>query len=53
VRAGEIQAFTGISDPFEVPTDPSISVDTSTIDVDGATNAVLACLTTSGSLPSA
>lgn len=29
VRQGEIKNFTGISDPYEIPTDPDLSIDTS------------------------
>jgi len=35
-RAGEIPEFTGISSPYEVPTDADVTVDTATVPVDRA-----------------
>ncbi|GLZ80950.1 sulfate adenylyltransferase [Actinorhabdospora filicis] len=40
-RAGIIGSFTGISDPYETPTDADLSVDTSEIGVDEAVKQVL------------
>lgn len=39
-RAGEIPAFTGISDPYEVPTDAELTVDTRGRDVDACARRV-------------
>ena len=33
-RAGKIKEFTGISDPYEVPENPELSLDTVGVDVD-------------------
>lgn len=41
-RAGEIQQFTGISDPYEVPTDADVVVDASAMDVGSCVQRVLA-----------
>lgn len=35
-RAGKIKEFTGISDPYEVPENPTLSIDTSTIGMEEA-----------------
>jgi sulfate adenylyltransferase len=40
-RAGQIAEFTGVSDPYEVPTDADLSIDTSVLTVEEATDAVL------------
>lgn len=40
-RAGEIQNFTGISDPFEEPQNPELSIDTTNITVDNAVKLIL------------
>ncbi|WNV76392.1 adenylyl-sulfate kinase [Geodermatophilus sp. DSM 44513] len=40
-RRGEIPAFTGISDPYEVPTDAEVRVDTTGRDVDACARLVL------------
>ncbi|WP_232807113.1 adenylyl-sulfate kinase [Geodermatophilus chilensis] len=40
-RAGEIPAFTGISDPYELPTDAELTIDTSGKDVDACARLVL------------
>ncbi|WP_456608600.1 adenylyl-sulfate kinase [Blastococcus sp. SYSU DS0619] len=40
-RRGEIPAFTGISDPYEVPTDAEITVDTTGKDVEACARLVL------------
>lgn len=39
-RAGEIPAFTGISDPYEAPTDAEVTVDTTGRDVDACARQV-------------
>ena len=41
-RRGEIPEFTGISDPYEVPTDAEITLDTTSLSVDAAARLVLA-----------
>ena len=43
-RRGEIPEFTGISDPYEEPTDAEVVVDTTDITVDAAVDVVLARL---------
>jgi adenylylsulfate kinase len=48
--AGEIQQFTGVSDPYEPPDAPEITVDTSTIDVRAAVQRVKAKLVELGYL---
>ncbi|MDO5647274.1 bifunctional sulfate adenylyltransferase/adenylylsulfate kinase [Paracoccus sp. (in: a-proteobacteria)] len=40
-REGKIKEFTGISDPYEEPTNPELRVDTTDIDVDSAAQEVL------------
>lgn len=40
-RKGEITQFTGIDDPYEVPSDPEIKIDTTNITVEQAVNEVL------------
>ncbi len=40
-RKGEIEEFTGISAPYEVPENPSLSVDTTSISVDDAVQKLL------------
>jgi sulfate adenylyltransferase len=44
-RAGLIAEFTGISDPYEVPMDADLCLDTSRISVDDAIEQILAALT--------
>jgi sulfate adenylyltransferase len=41
VRAGLLPHFTGISDPYEVPTDADVVIDTRTQSVDEATQAII------------
>ena len=48
--AGEIQQFTGVSDPYEAPDDPEITLDTSTIDVRASVQRVKAELVELGYL---
>jgi sulfate adenylyltransferase len=43
-RAGLVKEFTGVSDPYEAPTDADVVVDTSTIDRDAAVDTLLAYL---------
>ncbi len=47
-RAGLIKQFTGVSDPYEEPTDAVLVLDTSVISRADATGAILAMLTTGG-----
>ena len=47
-RAGLIKQFTGISDPYEEPTDADLTIDTSTMTSEQATDAVLGLLTAGG-----
>ncbi len=41
-RSGEVGDFTGISAPYEEPTEPDLSIDTSTTSIDAAVAAVMA-----------
>ena len=43
-RAGLIGEFTGISDPYEEPTDAELTIDTTDIDVDEAVARILGYL---------
>jgi len=52
-RAGKIPEFTGVSDPYEVPVDADLVLDTSVQSVDDAVDAVVALLTGGGYLPAA
>ena len=47
-RAGIIDQFTGISDPYEEPQDADLVIDTSTMTREQATEAVLGLLTSGG-----
>jgi sulfate adenylyltransferase len=47
-RAGVITSFTGVSDPYEVPEDADLTVDTSVMSRHDAVNAVLRLLTRGG-----
>jgi sulfate adenylyltransferase len=47
-RAGLIAEFTGISDPYEAPTDADLCIDTSRISVDDAVAQILATLSQRG-----
>ncbi|MCD9149545.1 bifunctional sulfate adenylyltransferase/adenylylsulfate kinase [Pseudophaeobacter flagellatus] len=40
-REGKIKEFTGISDPYDVPTSPELSVETENVDVDNCAHQVL------------
>lgn len=50
-RAGKIPEFTGVSDPYEVPDDADLRLDTSLQDVDVAVDAVLELLEAAGLVP--
>jgi sulfate adenylyltransferase len=50
-RAGVIDNFTGVSDPYEEPTDAELTIDTSAMSRQQAVDAVLRLLTTGGWLP--
>ena len=47
-RAGEIEEFTGISDPYEVPEDADVVLDTTEISPEDAAEQVLAHLRDTG-----
>ena len=49
-RAGLIKAFTGVSDPYEVPTDPEVVIDTSKLSVEESAEAILRHATQAGHL---
>jgi adenylylsulfate kinase-like enzyme len=49
--AGEIDHFTGVSDPYEAPDAPDVIVDSGTQTVDESVAAVLAAVEASGLLP--
>lgn len=40
-RAGLVQAFTGVSDPYEAPENPELAIDTSALTVDEAVQRIL------------
>ncbi len=40
-RAGKIKEFTGISDPYDVPENPELSVETENVDVDNCAHQVI------------
>ncbi len=50
-RAGLIDQFTGVSDPYEEPTDAIVTIDTSVADREHATASIMAMLTAGGWLP--
>ncbi|MTV24608.1 adenylyl-sulfate kinase [Nitriliruptoraceae bacterium ZYF776] len=50
-RAGRIPNFTGISDPYEVPQDADLRLDTSQVSLDDAVDQLLELLTREGHLP--
>ena len=52
-RAGEIGSFTGISDPYEVPGDAELVLDTTDISIAAAAEQVMAALRDRGLLPPA
>ena len=47
-RAGILQQFTGISDPYEVPSRAELVIDTTTVSADGAADAILGYLAAEG-----
>ncbi|SFC72768.1 bifunctional sulfate adenylyltransferase/adenylylsulfate kinase [Tropicimonas isoalkanivorans] len=47
-REGKIKEFTGISDPYDVPENPELSLDTETVDVDYCAQQVLLKLESMG-----
>ncbi|MGR3662918.1 MAG: bifunctional sulfate adenylyltransferase/adenylylsulfate kinase [Paracoccaceae bacterium] len=47
-RAGKIKEFTGISDPYEVPENPELSVETENVDVDNCAHQVILKLESMG-----
>jgi sulfate adenylyltransferase len=49
-RAGTIANFTGISDPYEIPTDADLSLDTTDVSVDEAVQQLMAILAARGYL---
>ena len=49
-RAGIVKEFTGVSDPYEVPASPELSIDTSDIGVDEAVQRILLKLEREGYL---
>lgn len=49
--AGEIKHFTGVSDPYEPPTNPDVTVDSSRESIDESVRKIVAKLTELGYLP--
>ncbi len=47
-REGKIKEFTGISDPYEVPADPELRVETENVDVDNCAHQVILKLESMG-----
>lgn len=47
-RAGEIKEFTGISAPYEEPSNPELTIDTSVVPVEESTRAILKYLEENG-----
>ena len=47
-RAGQIKEFTGISDPYDVPADPELRVETENVDVDNCAHQVILKLESMG-----
>ncbi|MEL6938746.1 MAG: adenylyl-sulfate kinase [Cyanobacteria bacterium J06598_1] len=52
-RSGEIKQFTGISDPYEPPTNPEVTCETHKETLEESVNKVLAALEEKGYLPAA
>ena len=50
-RAGELSGLTGVDDPYDVPADPDLRLDTSTLDLDGCVAALTGLLRERGLLP--
>jgi adenylylsulfate kinase len=51
-RAGKIKNFTGISSPYEMPSDPDLVVDTGRLSLEESVNLVLKRLQQRGFIPS-
>jgi adenylyl-sulfate kinase len=51
--AGEIKNFTGISDPYEAPKDPAVTIDSSTETIEESLNKILHKLEELGYVPAA
>lgn len=49
-RAGIVKDFTGISDPYEIPTDAELTIDTATTEPDQAADQILRYLEQQGYL---
>nr|WP_322097396.1 adenylyl-sulfate kinase [Nakamurella alba] len=47
---GEISSMTGVDDPYEIPVDPDLRLDTSTTDLDASVQALLDLLSAKGIL---
>lgn len=47
-REGKIKEFTGISDPYEVPDAPELSINTENVDVDNCAHQILLQLESMG-----
>ncbi len=47
-REGKIKEFTGISDPYEVPDEPELRIDTEGMDVDNCAHQVILKLESMG-----
>lgn len=43
-RSGAVQAFTGVSDPYESPVSPELAIDTSRISLEEAGTSLLNCI---------
>ncbi len=52
-KAGIIKNFTGISDPYEAPENPEVTVDTSKETIEESAEKILECLRKRGLLPAA
>ncbi len=52
-RAGLIEHFTGINDPYDVPTDADVTIDTSVLSVDDAVGQLVGFMQSRGWLPAA
>lgn len=49
-KVGKISNFTGISDPYEIPLNPELTIDTEKVSVNEAIDLIINCLKTSGYL---
>lgn len=50
-RSGEIKEFTGISSPYEAPSNPELEIDTGTLSVEGSVQQVVDLLVRRGIIP--